>query len=211
MFQKIRTFKDKIEDVYGSKLEWYTSRKTSVAKRIIHAIEADVINSEQYLENFNWLITQFDKLKYALEEADENFYNSGYDSISSSITKEMVAYAYKISKKVFEVELSRTEGRDQITNQVNMNPGSAGDYISAFYSMMEGERYTRTLNEYSTRYFLKSILKDYGEEGLRKAINASSKHVTYYAALGRGRLAYVEKMLKNIVVNIIHFNYLYTF
>ncbi|HLR35773.1 MAG TPA: hypothetical protein VK071_10675, partial [Tissierellales bacterium] len=129
-------------------------------------------------------------------EVDENFHNSEYDSVSSPITEEMVAYAYEISKKVFKGKLSRTEGRDQITNQVNMNPGSAGDYISAFYSMMEGERYTRTLNEYSTRYFLESILEDYGEEGLRKAVKASSKHATYYAALGRGRLAYVEKIIE---------------
>ena len=195
-FKRLELLKDEIENVYGSKLEWYTSRKTSVAKRIIHAIEADPFNPEQYLENFNWLITQFDKLKNALEEVDENFHNSEYDSVSSPITEEMVAYAYEISKKVFKGKLSRTEGRDQITNQVNMNPGSAGDYISAFYSMMEGERYTRTLNEYSTRYFLESILEDYGEEGLRKAVKASSKHATYYAALGRGRLAYVEKIIE---------------
>ncbi len=195
-FKRLEDLKERIEDIYGSKLEWYTSRKTSVAKRIIHVVEADVFNSEDYLENFNWLITQFDKLKYALEETDEGFHNSGYDSTSSSITNEMVSYAYEISKKVFEGALSRTEGRDQITNQVNMNPGSAGDYISAFYSMMEGERYTRTLNEYSTRYFLESILEDYGEEGLEKAVIASSKHATYYAALGRGRLAYVEKIVE---------------
>lgn len=195
-FKRLELLKEKIEDVYGSKLEWYTSRKTSVAKRIIHTIEADIFNSEQYFENFNWLITQFDKLKYALEENNENFHSSEYDGVSSSIKKEMVAYAYEISKKVFEKKLSRTEGRDQIVNQVNMNPGSAGDYISAFYSMMEGEKYTRTLNEYSTRYFLESILEDYGKEGLRKAVSASSKHATYYAALGRGRLAYVERIVK---------------
>ena len=41
--------------------------------------------------------------------------------------------------------------------------------------MMNGERYTRTLNEYSTRYFLKAIYEDYGELAL-KAIDACRKH-----------------------------------
>jgi hypothetical protein len=77
-----------------------------------------------------------------------------------------------------------------------MNSGSAGDYISAFYAMMNGERYTRTLNEYSTRYFLKAIYEDYGELALKKAIDACRKHAIYYAALGRGRLAYVEKIVE---------------
>ena len=91
---------------------------------------------------------------------------------------------------------SRIEGRDEIANKVNMNSGSAGDYISAFFAMMDGERYTRTLNEYSTRYFLNSILEDYGESAFQKAIDSCRKHAIYYAALGRGRLVYVEKIVE---------------
>lgn len=60
--------------------------------------------------------------------------------------------------KVFEDKLGRNKDRDDIAEKANMNSGSGGDYISAFYAMMNDEKYTRTLNEYSTRYFLKSYL-----------------------------------------------------
>lgn len=62
--------------------------------------------------------------------------------------------------------------------------------------MMNGGRYTRTLNKYSTRYFLKAIYRDYGKQGLQKAIEASRKHASYYEALGHGRLAYVERVIE---------------
>lgn len=62
--------------------------------------------------------------------------------------------------------------------------------------MMNGERYTRTLNESSTRYFLKAIHEDYRKPGLQKAVEACRKHAAYYSALGRGRLAYVEKLIE---------------
>jgi hypothetical protein len=195
-FKRLELLRNEIESMYGSELEWYTSRKTSTAKRILHSIETDVFNPELYLENFNWLISQYDKLKSTLEVIDVASILSVDNANNSSITSEMVAYAYDVSKKVFEGKLGRTEGRDEIADRVNMNSGSAGDYISAFYAMMNGERYTRTLNEYSTRYFLKAIYEDYGELALKKAIDACRKHATYYAALGRGRLAYVEKIVE---------------
>jgi hypothetical protein len=62
--------------------------------------------------------------------------------------------------------------------------------------MMSGEKYTRTLNEYSTRYFLERIREDYGESVFQKAIDACRKHAAYYASLGYGRLAYVERIVE---------------
>lgn len=70
-FARLESEKSKIEDLYGSSLEWYTSRENSVAKRILHSIDADVHNSDLYRKHFDWLIAQFDKLRYALETADK--------------------------------------------------------------------------------------------------------------------------------------------
>lgn len=67
---RLEGLKDQIETVYGSSLDWYTTRKNTVGKRIVHSVEADVYNPEKYKENFDWLITQFHKLKTALEEVD---------------------------------------------------------------------------------------------------------------------------------------------
>lgn len=77
-----------------------------------------------------------------------------------------------------------------------MNAGSAGGFVADFLAIMNGERYTRTLNEYSTRYFLQRIRGDYGESAFQKAIDACRKHAAYYATLGYGRLAYVERIVE---------------
>ena len=77
-----------------------------------------------------------------------------------------------------------------------MNAGSAGDYISNFLAMMNGEKYTRTLNEYSTRFFLDHILEDYGQSALQRAAAACKMHAEYYASLGHGRLMYVERLVE---------------
>ena len=45
-------------------------------------------------------------------------------------------------------------------------------------------------------YFLERIREDYGESALQKAVVACSKHAAYYATLGHGRLAYVERIVE---------------
>ncbi|MEH6945009.1 hypothetical protein [Bacillus sp. JJ722] len=61
-----------------------------------------------------------------------------------------------------------------------MNQGSAGDYIEAFCSMMNGERYTRTINTDATKYYLDHIKNDYGLNHLNKALEAVNLHTQYY-------------------------------
>lgn len=71
-FARLEAKKDEIETVYGSELEWYTSREKSIAKRILHSVDADVHNPNLYKQHFDWLITQFDKLCHTLEAVDGN-------------------------------------------------------------------------------------------------------------------------------------------
>lgn len=195
-FARLDSLKVEIENAYGSPLEWYTSREKSTAKRILHSIEADIHNPELYPQHFEWLISQFDKLKTALEKVDFNANQSTGVSESTALTNEMTAVAYEVSKKVFEGSVGRSEGKDEIVRRTGMNAGSAGDYITDFLAMMNGEKYTRTLNEYSTRYFLEHIREDYGVPAHKKAVTACSKHAAYYATLGHGRLAYVERIVE---------------
>lgn len=69
-FSRLELIKSELETAYGSQLEWYTSRKTSVAKRILHSIEADVHNPTLFPQHFTWYISQFDRLRAALEQND---------------------------------------------------------------------------------------------------------------------------------------------
>jgi hypothetical protein len=69
-FNRLDSLKEGIEKVYGYPLEWYTSRKTSKARRILHSVQAEIHNPELYPDHFEWLISRFDKLKSALEKVD---------------------------------------------------------------------------------------------------------------------------------------------
>ena len=195
-FSRLESRKEEIESAYGSALEWYTSREKSVAKRILHSVDADIHNPELYEQHFNWLIAQFDKLRAALLEADPEGFADEESPSNGKITPKMTAAAYEIAKKVYEGQLGRTEGRDEIVRQTGIVSGSASDYISDLLYMMDGEAYARTLNEYATRYFLEHIRMDYGEAAFQKALDACKKHAAYYATLGHGRLVYVERIVE---------------
>lgn len=195
-FARLESRKEEIEMAYGSALEWYTSRDKSVAKRILHSVDADIHNAGLYGQHFNWLIEQFDKLATALRSSDLEGFTDETTSSTGKITPQMVEAAYEVSKKVYSGALGRTEGRDEIVQLTGMASGSASDFISDFICMMDGKVYARTLNEYATRYFLEQIRQDYGEASFKKALDACKQHAAYYATLGHGRLAYVERMVE---------------
>jgi hypothetical protein len=69
-FTRLENKKEELEKLYGSPLEWYTSREKSVAKRILHSLEADVHNNNEYHRLFDWMIKQFDKMRTALNTID---------------------------------------------------------------------------------------------------------------------------------------------
>ncbi len=75
-FKRLESRKAEIEAIYGSELEWYTSRKNGTEKRILHSIDADVHNPNLYHEHFNWLISRFDKLRLALEAFENGMLNA---------------------------------------------------------------------------------------------------------------------------------------
>ena len=69
-FSRLESKKDLIEQTCGYKMEWYTSRKNSVAKRVVYSTTTDLYDKDKYKDSFEWLINSFDKLKNALELLD---------------------------------------------------------------------------------------------------------------------------------------------
>ena len=61
----------KIEEIFGDKLDWYSSREGSEAKRIIYKREADVFNPSKQEEYFAWMIDKCDELSNALVQVGE--------------------------------------------------------------------------------------------------------------------------------------------
>jgi len=76
-FNLLEANKAEIEKICGFSLEWLTSRKNSVEKRILYSIEADVHNQDLYVQHFNWLIDHFDRLKKALDAVNDVHHRLG--------------------------------------------------------------------------------------------------------------------------------------
>ena len=97
------------------------------------------------------------------------------------ISNEMVERVYEYSKMVYEKKITLAEAKERVNMETGMNQGSAQNHIIDFKCMMNGERYTRTINLYATEYFFKKIYEDYGCKLLNNAIVATKKHIDYYA------------------------------
>ncbi|WP_206617491.1 HNH endonuclease [Geovibrio thiophilus] len=112
------------------------------------------------------------------------------------ITETMIAAAYIQGKKFYSGEISRSEAIDYLIENYKMNPTSASHYIQVLDCMMKGTRYSRNINNYSAKYFLRKIFDDFGYEGLSKALNAVKAHIEYYAKLPKGgNLVALQKIL----------------
>jgi hypothetical protein len=69
-FKRLEQKKAEIESLCGYTLDWYSSRNSSVQKRIIYSREIDYFATEQQTECYDWFIDHFDKLKLALDTCD---------------------------------------------------------------------------------------------------------------------------------------------
>lgn len=146
----------------------------------------------------NEVVKIWDEVKTTLESYRGYFLTSNSGGGSVKITNDMTEEAYEIAKMVYEGNLSRTEGKNKISDETGMNIGSAGDYITNFLAMMDGQKYTRTLNTYATKYFLTRIKKDYGEDQFQKALRATKEHVKYYNGLRNVNLNSIQNVIDEL-------------
>ena len=100
----------------------------------------------------------------------------------AKITNDMIAKAYEEAKSVYFGHKSQTDAQDDL-NDYGLNRNSAGDLIVNFRCMMDGQKFTRTNNAYTTEYYLENISKDYGKEKLTNALSALEQHIEYYEEL----------------------------
>ncbi|MBP2033418.1 hypothetical protein J2Z42_002121 [Clostridium algifaecis] len=134
-----------------------------------------------------------------LRKYRDSFLNSNSEGRETmKITNEMTHRAYEIVKMVYHGNLTRNEAKYKIADETGMNAGSAGDYVTNFLAMMEGQRYTRTMNTYATRYLLEKIKLEFGEEQFKKALEATKEHVKYYNGLNNGTLHSIQNVIDEL-------------
>lgn len=70
-FLQLENKKEKIELLFGDKLDWYSSKASSTAKRILYKKESEVFNPAKHEEIFEWMIEKCDLLRNALISVGE--------------------------------------------------------------------------------------------------------------------------------------------
>jgi predicted HNH restriction endonuclease len=110
-----------------------------------------------------------------------------------SITLEQTKLAYKVSKDYYDGIIKRQEAISQL-DKAGMNVGSAAIYLQVYEHLKDGDTFTRTLKAESFDYFLDSILKDFGNSQLFKALNALKNHIEYYESTHTGKLLLIREL-----------------
>lgn len=92
---------------------------------------------------------------------------------------------FDTAKSVYENNLSKTEGVDNLVQILNMNRGSAQMIVGQIFPrLLDGNHFTRTLSVDLFDGFLRFILEDYGSERLKKSLSALKMHIDYIKGKG---------------------------
>lgn len=90
--------------------------------------------------------------------------------------------AVTIAKKVFDSELSQTEGANQLNREYGVNTNSAKIMIAVYAKMINGLEFKRALSASDMNYYLARIMTEGGSNALVNPVNALWKHIEYYEA-----------------------------
>ncbi|MCL2522866.1 MAG: HNH endonuclease [Erysipelotrichales bacterium] len=111
------------------------------------------------------------------------------------ITTEMIESCYKYAKKIAYGEIISLEDAKQfISKESKMNSGSARDYIISIIKMIKGEKFQRTINITAATIIFNRIYRDYKEDGLEKAIQATRLNIDYYKSVKSKSLPGLSKL-----------------
>jgi len=114
----------------------------------------------------------------------------------NEITQVMSRRGYELATDVYHRRTTRKQAIDTLVSETDMNRGSAADFIANFRHMRRGEEYHRTLNLFTTTYFLDRVRQEFGLHAFKTALSALQKHLDYYDALGKGRQPKLRELLQ---------------
>jgi 5-methylcytosine-specific restriction protein A len=111
----------------------------------------------------------------------------------------LINASYELSKNIYERKVNQKEAIKNFVTEYKVNKNSIIDIIYIFQKMMTGSRYTRTLNFDRTQIFLEKIKRDYGIEGLKKAITSVLKHIEYYETVQSSEMKKIRGLMHNYI------------
>ena len=111
----------------------------------------------------------------------------------ASITIQNHYDCYYYGKELFLGNISKREAVSMLVSS-GMAERSASYYLQCVNAMLAGKRYTATVNELATSYFLTKIFSDFGMVGLKKALRSMREHLDYQK--GKNELPGLEKIYR---------------
>lgn len=117
----------------------------------------------------------------------------------ATITEQMVEKSYEIGIMVYKNQFDRNKGAEMLNRQYKMNQNSALMYIGNIICMLNGQCYKRLMSEDHTKYFLKKIENEFGQDFFQKALFAVKQHIKYIHSINKP--SNVEKLYNSLVNN----------
>ena len=96
----------------------------------------------------------------------------------SIITVEQYVECYELAKKVNAEQMSIQEATIKLYD-MGVSENSAMMYLRCARSMLQGIRFTSRVKEMAISYYLMQIYKEYGKDGLRKALLSLRQYLDY--------------------------------
>lgn len=113
---------------------------------------------------------------------------------------------YAVVETIFNIidkKIDKKVACNELEMKYNFNPNSANDGIYGIGAMLDGKKYTRTLNTLTTRIAFEKIEKDYGINSLQNAISATQKHVDYYENKTGNNMHAIRKIIEEFTLKAV--------
>ncbi len=114
----------------------------------------------------------------------------------ATITVQNYHDCYDYGKEIFLGHINKKSAVERLVN-TGMSSKSAVYYLQCVTSMLSGKRYTATVKEMASSYFLTQIYNDYGACGLQKALLSMRSHLDYQK--GKNELPGIEKIYQDFL------------
>jgi hypothetical protein len=103
------------------------------------------------------------------------------------ITREQYEAAYRLGIRKHRGEVTITDALGELA-ATGLNRNSAADLVYIATHLINGRRFTRRLSVPAADDYLRWILRDFKNDGLRRAVTALERHIRYYEKLRNIRL-----------------------
>lgn len=102
---------------------------------------------------------------------------------------------YEYAVKFYNKELLMKEAKHQLEER-GIKQSTTQDYLYNYKYLIEGKRYTRTINTLAIRFYLDKIFKTFGKDILKNALNAMDLHIRYYEKASGNRVKKQKQILE---------------